>query len=443
MRIAGITLLAVLVIIVRVLFINIQDTSLITSQTSTTQQVTEESTPLPTQPLVEENTPLPTAWIITPTPEDTPPPVPTPLPTPITTRIPIARFPLAGIPPEAPDSSYNVFHHDNNNIIRYTSAENKEEVVLDVYAQTSLFLGRRGTGTTRWGELSPSGEQMALVLTNFESLSDFHKEGTPNYKKPEYFLYLFNFSTRELKLIVENAVYPVWSPDGTRIAFRDRQTGGLNAFDVATGQIESLWAMEPDLGHQADWYVWSPDSQRIAVVKAWNDYANAGGIWIVDTERRDEAYQLVGMEFNAMNLSWSPSGKQLLFLSGEGRRDTPERPINLWVINLEGGNYQQVTFNFTLGGRPTWSPDEKYIAFTGTNLLEQENIQYDVWLLDSASYELYRLTDDLATEQNPVWSVGGGKLLFDIDNTSIWSLNLMDRATQQLIPNYISYWFMQ
>jgi Tol biopolymer transport system component len=149
------------------------------------------------------------------------------------------------------------------------------------------------------------------------------------------------------------------------------------------------------------------------------------------------------MEFNAMNLRWSPSGKQLLFLSGEGRSDTPQRPINLWTINLETGDYQQVTFNFTLGGRPTWSPDEKYIAFTGTDMLEQEEAQYDVWLLDSASYELYRLTDDLATEQNPVWSAGGSKLFFDKDSQSIWSLNLTDEALQQLLSNYTNYWFMQ
>lgn len=68
---------------------------------------------------------------------------------------------------------------------------------------------------------------------------------------------------------------PVWSPDGTRIAFEERDVPGGPAVvtvDLASGTLTVLGVTDGDVSADPDW---SPDGTRIA-------YAVSGGIWQVD-----------------------------------------------------------------------------------------------------------------------------------------------------------------
>lgn len=396
------------------------------------------------QPTVAEVPPSPTPLIVFVTPLPTPLPFPTPAPTPVVTRIPLAKPPLIPVPTGEPAKPYTIFYREEDLVKAYHSSDQKEQVVADVHAQTALFLGRREAAVFDWGAASPNGEQLALVLTNFTSFNELPKQGGAGYKEPGYSIYLLDLASTELRLAVENAMRPVWSPDGTRLAFYDRKIRGLGVLDVATGKTATLVSFEPDSEHEVEWMTWSPDGKRIAFVKTWSGFALAGGIWVVDIEQPEAAAQIAEMEMNAGALSWSPVANQLLFLSGMGERLTSEIPINLWLIDTESGQKQQLTFDFTLGGGPpTWSPDGNYIAFDGTNMLEQEDGQYDLWLIAPKSGEISRLTDDLTNDLNPVWSMDGGKLLFNKWEEGVLEFNLSDGTIQKIPVPITSYWFTQ
>lgn len=384
----------------------------------------------------------PTSYVVVVSPLPSPPPFPTPLPTPVVTRVPVAAPPFVAVPAEAASRPYTVFFRDGNLVKTIDSVDRAEEAVVDVYSQTSLYLGRRETWTTLWGAISPDGQRLALVLTDFEKIEDLGKSGAPGSREPHFFIYLHDLTTGELRLLVENAKLPVWSPDGGRLAFQNTKTRGLGVIDLATGAAEEIFSVEPGSEHQADWFTWSPDGKRMAVVKDWNSFANEGGIWIVEAEKEAEVRQIVEMEMNAGGLLWSPVGSQVLFSASQGERVTPEWGNNLWIVDVESGERKQLTQNIAIAGK-VWSPDGKWIAFSGTNLLEGKDYQYDLWLLSSDGSTLQRLTEDPMSDHAPTWASNGAKLIFNKTDQGLWELDLLNGSEKQVGPSMTSYWFLK
>lgn len=399
-----------------------------------------EQEPVPLPPAERPPTPTPKIVIVSPLPS--PPPFPTPLLTPVVTRIPLAAPPFIPLPTEQPEETYTVFFRDGNLVKTISSADAVERALVDVHAQTSLFLGRRETSVWVWGSASPDGRQLALVLTDFETWDDVGKVGQPTHRPPHFYIYLFDLATGELRPLLENADKPVWSPDGTRIAFHNIQTRGLDVLDLQSGAIAEIFPVEPETEHQADWFTWSPDGKRMAVVKTWSGYINVGSIWVIDAVQGGRVREIADMEMNAAGLSWSPIDDTVIFLSGAGELDTIEPTTNLWIVNTETGERKQLTRNFTLGGgAPVWAPDGKWIAFSGTNLLEQEDAQYDLWLIAGDSNQLKRLTDDTVSDLDPTWTYIEQKLTFYREDQGLWELDASNGSTKQILPQLTSYWF--
>ena len=138
---------------------------------------------------------------------------------------------------------------------------------------------------------------------------------------------------------------PVWTPDGTRIAFGStRASGRLDVFwkGVDGGPDEPL-ALAPD----RFLFPWSftPDGRRLLM----ND---ARDITVVDVAGpQTDAPLLADPAFNEATPELSPDGRWLAYRSNEtGRNEIYVRPYpdlerNWWQVSSEGGNY------------PAWSRD--------------------------------------------------------------------------------------
>ena len=129
-----------------------------------------------------------------------------------------------------------------------------------------------------------------------------------------------------------------WSPDGTRIAFADRDaSGNLHVFVIdadGSGRKQLTRLEAPDLREQMP--AWSPDGSKLAV------QAGAKGspthIWIVDVAPgagrkiapHTEPYQ---DEVPA----WFPDGKRIAFQSDRTGR------MEIWAMNADGTGQRQVT----------------------------------------------------------------------------------------------------
>ncbi len=133
-----------------------------------------------------------------------------------------------------------------------------------------------------------------------------------------------------------------WSPDGKRIAFTGRKdsTDRLAVFVMnadGSGQRQ-VTRLTPEEG-RAQWPVWSPDGRRLAIqVNGSNPQAHACHIWIVDVAT-DEARKLSAHSQSYLDEtpSWFPDGKRIAFQSNRTGR------MEVWVMNADGSGQRQVT----------------------------------------------------------------------------------------------------
>ena len=77
--------------------------------------------------------------------------------------------------------------------------------------------------------------------------------------------------------------------------------------------------------------------------------------------------------------SWHPDGKRLIFASNI--HDPKQRNFDLYLVNLDGTGLEQVTFNDTFDGFPMFSPDGKKIVFASNRNAKSEG-ETNVFIAD-------------------------------------------------------------
>jgi Tol biopolymer transport system component len=149
-----------------------------------------------------------------------------------------------------------------------------------------------------------------------------------------------------------NELTPVWSPDGSTLAFNSDRRGRDAVFlKPADGvQAESLLHAEDGQFGVGDW---SRDGKYLACIKS---VSREGGIYILNADGSGEPRPVVVTPFFEIHPRFSPDGRWLVYASDESDR------IEIYVQSLQGGSGKwQVSRD---GGRdPRWSRDGKEIYF--------------------------------------------------------------------------------
>lgn len=89
----------------------------------------------------------------------------------------------------------------------------------------------------------------------------------------------------------------------------------------------------------------------------------------------------------------------------------------IWVMNADGTNPTQLTFNSTVDMEPTWSPDASRIAFTTFQSGRQ-----DVWVINADGSGATNLTATTGGGSQPDWSPDGTKIAY-VKNNDIFVMN--------------------
>ncbi len=214
---------------------------------------------------------------------------------------------------------------------------------------------------------------------------------------------------------------PDWSPDGRLIACPTANFGNgihhnlivLRA-DDGSGKVllEQSWptigrvvwtgdgkgilmaAREPTaLGRQV-WFVNYPDGKVIRVTNDLNDYRGVtasldgstiaavqinqiSNLWIAPVNNSSQARQITfGSASNdgAQGLAWTPDGKIVFSSNSSGKPD-------LWKINADGNQLQQLTADVGSNGFPSVTADGRYILFNSDRSGSGGNV--GVWRIDS------------------------------------------------------------
>jgi len=205
---------------------------------------------------------------------------------------------------------------------------------------------------------------------------------------------LVSTDPRETELTTDGfAGSPVWSPDGSKIAFVKR----------AVDQAEpDLWVMNIDgsgqqkLADNSYWPAWSPDGQMLIYTSRIGEgiEQRRGEIWGVSVNGTVRT-KLADGDFNRAR--WLP-GARVAFLQN-GR---------LYSVNIEGrGELSISTLNFSGQFHETsflLSPNGAKLAYHDRNKL---------WIANADGTQMAKISDEFdGTPENLAWSSDGTKLAF-------------------------------
>jgi Tol biopolymer transport system component len=178
---------------------------------------------------------------------------------------------------------------------------------------------------------------------------------------------------------------PVWSLDGTRIAFLHKVEGRfeLLVFDVVSGSVTTVAGREFDV----DSPQWSPNGTMITFV--------SGNDLFLINEDGTGATRLTTGAFP----TWSPDGTRIAFQS----------QLGISVINVDGSGETDLAGD---GFFPAWSPSEARIAFIDANL--------QVGVVNADGTGLTQLTNMPNDDPGrPAWSPDGSEIAFE----ALWEGN--------------------
>ena len=108
-----------------------------------------------------------------------------------------------------------------------------------------------------------------------------------------------------------------------------------------------------------------------------------------------------------MSPAWSPDSRRLAYVSFEGNASS------IFVQTLRTGNRIQVSNRPGINGSPAFSPDGRKLALT----LGGADGNLDIHVLDLASRDVRRLTENRAIDTEATWSPDGRQIYFTSDRS--------------------------
>jgi TolB protein len=119
--------------------------------------------------------------------------------------------------------------------------------------------------------------------------------------------------------------------------------------------------------------------------------------------------------------TWSPDGKQLAYVSFEGRRPGIYRQV------IATGEREKLTSYPGLNSAPSWSPDGRRIAMV---LSKDDNPE--IYVLDLGTRQLTRLTQHFSIDTEPAWMPDGRSIVFTSDRGGRPHIYQIDVQTREL-----------
>jgi len=188
-----------------------------------------------------------------------------------------------------------------------------------------------------------------------------------------------------------------WSPDGTRIAFASGAAGltgpmfvNHSPSDIYVALADGTAARRLTLkgGFNAG-PVWSPDGSRIAFT---SDFGGSYQVWVMGSDGSvQQPLTSVSRNFAP---DWSPDGSQIVFHSD---RDDPERDEgSIYVMDADGAGERRLVDDS--GVNPKWSRDGRWIAYESDRDGPRE-----IYVVHPDGSGLIRLTHDGFDKFDVAW----------------------------------------
>lgn len=189
---------------------------------------------------------------------------------------------------------------------------------------------------------------------------------------------------------------PSWSPDGTMIAWVNKEFGPEDIWvsGVGGGEPRRLTdGLENDQFPQ-----WSPDNQWILFTRRVSD--DRSDLWRVRADGTG-LMPLTSGNHHDQNPEWSPDGSAVAFVSNRNGE------FQIFLMNEDGSNQYQLTTGGGNSFNPSWSPNDTLVMFTN-----DRNGSSDIYVVDVTTGEDRLLVGGPERDYSPAWSPDGSQIAY-------------------------------
>jgi Tol biopolymer transport system component len=194
------------------------------------------------------------------------------------------------------------------------------------------------------------------------------------------------------------SAFPVWSPDGTKIAI-DGGPSPAGIYIMNADGTNPQRVTDPAL-----FLSWSGDGSKLAYVRQGNN--NAPDIFTINANGTGET-NITSDPISDFAPSWSPDGTKIVFIK------SGDPSAGVWTMNADGTNQVRLTNNGLSEQAPSYSPDGQKIAFD-----RAVNGNFDIYVMGADGSNVTQLTFSASVEQWPRWSPDGKRIVFQTGSST-------------------------
>jgi serine/threonine protein kinase/Tol biopolymer transport system component len=234
-------------------------------------------------------------------------------------------------------TSTYAFSASDTGVIAYLSGARNAQ--MSWFDRAGQPLGTVGpAGEMRWSAISPDGKTIAY--DRLDAQTSF------------YDVWLHDLTTHTDSRFTFGPFanqFPVWSPDGSHLAFRSTVPKNISIYQKAiTGAGDKETLDNDGTSHPKHASDWSRDYLI--------EVRNASGIWLLPMRGEKKPFAYIDTEFTEIDPVLSPNGQWLAYSSDASKRSEiyietfPTRSVK-WQVSANGGSL------------PRWSRDSKELYF--------------------------------------------------------------------------------
>ena len=268
----------------------------------------------------------------------------------------------------------------------------------------------------RLGRIPDAQRALEAVVSEFADQGDLARQAqariaalAPGHEGSGVILREVNINPTEVSFAL--------SPDGNQVVY----TGPGRALvirDLTTGSDRTIASgLRP---------VWSPDGTQVAYTN-WQNYWTHE-LQIVSVETGEEQHR----EINGFTLGWSGDGRFILY--GEGFFTQGDPIFNLLPVSAGPSRTLNLAFDKRGRGGMSLSPDAKYFVYGG-----ETADNWDLYVMPVEGGTPSHLTDDPGVDREPVWSPDGHTILFKSNRSlgrwDLWAVRVEEgrRASEPFV----------